>query len=251
MRALFRDASYYFLYSGKWLLLFLLALFGVQYVVASEGAEFGLSAMEAWVTIVLRDSGLAIDYAKFQFPFMWVLIHYVPIMAFSNAFWKDHTNNGVYLITQAGSRGRYFGAAAVSGIVLCVLLQAVEAVLLLLASLLVGGAEWARGYEFFLRIHAFIALENSVLIVLLNMLALYFGYRVGMISVLLWLGFVTLVPFQGLLGSGSLVFRQDVVDPMGYGWGGNLAVCAVYALIAAGLYLWRAKTYDFYSEVLS
>lgn len=60
----------------------------------------------------------------------------------------------------------------------------------------------------------------------------------------LWLGAVSLIPSPVLLGSGSLVFRQDFMEPEGYSLPLNLIVCALYLFVVFILYYRRTKNVD-------
>ncbi len=252
MRAFLRDFFYILMKKWKWMVLMLLAAFTMQWLIQQEGMmQAELKPLQSWLLLLLRDPGLHINYRQFFFPLAWFAFHLAPTLLIADAIWKDHQSNGTLLMMQAGSRRTYFLAALSSGIVHLLLIQILLTLSVMLAAVAAGGSGWRMDLSHFLRIQSFFALENGVLLLLFLVVALYFGYRAGLIVLLVWLGVVAFLPVQWLLGSGSLVFRQNFADPEGYEWMSNLMITAGYFIPLLGLYFWRSSRYDFLSEVYS
>lgn len=242
MKLFSRNLIYYFFFCLRKLLLILLIFTLFQGMALQEGAEMGLSPYETWMQIVQSDAGLHVEFSLFQLPAVWLLLHFLPVWLFSDAFWKDYQANGCQLLLQSGSRKLYFIVGLGSICALCIVFHGVLILVLSILALIRGGG--VSGWMPFLRIHFFLTIENIVLLTAVLFLSVWMRYRVGLIVVFLWLGMVSLIPSPFLLGSGSLVFRQDFLEPEGYSFPLNLVVCALYLFVVIILYYRRTKNVD-------
>lgn len=202
----------------------------------------GLSPYETWMHLVQYDVGLHVEASMYRLPFVWLLLHFLPVWLFSDAFWKDYQANGCQLLLQSGSKRLYFLVGLGSICTLCIAFHGTLILALSVLALVKGGG--ISGCMPFLRIHFFLTIENIVLLTAVLFLSVWMLYRVGLIVVFLWLGLVSLIPSPFLLGSGSLVFRQDFLEPEGYSFPLNLVVCALYLVVVFILYYRRTKNVD-------
>ena len=242
MKLFSRNLIYYFFFCLRKLLLILLIFTLFQGMALQEGAEMGLSPYETWMQIVQYDVGLHVDASVYRLPSVWFLLHFLPVWLFSDAFWKDYQANGCQLLLQSGSKRLYFMVGLGSICTLCIAFHGTLVLVLSVLALIKGGG--VSGWMPFLRIHFFLTIENIVLLMAVLYLSLWVLYRVGLIVVFLWLGMVSLIPSPFLLGSGSLVFRQDFLGPEGYSFPLNLVVCALYLFVVIILYYRRTKNVD-------
>lgn len=242
MRLFFRNSIYYYHFCLRKALLVLLIFTLFQGMALQEGAEMGLSPYETWMQIVQSDVGLHVEFSLFQLPVVWLLLHFLPVWLFSDAFWKDYQANGCQLLLQSGSKRLYFLVGLGSICTLCIAFHGTLILALCILALIKGGS--INGWMPFLRIHLFFTLENIVLLTAVLFLSVWTLYRVGLVVSFLWLGAVSLIPSPFLLGSGSLVFRQDFLEPEGYSFPLNLVICALYLFVVIILYYRRTKNVD-------
>lgn len=242
MRLFFRNSMYYYHFCLRKALLVLLIFTLFQGMALQEVAEMGLSPYETWMQIVQYDVGLHVDASVYRLPSVWFLLHFLPVWLFSDAFWKDYQANGCQLLLQSGSKRLYFMVGLGSICTLCIAFHGTLVLVLSVLALIKGGG--VSGWMPFLRIHFFLTIENIVLLTAVLFLSVWMRYRVGLIVVFLWLGMVSLIPSPFLLGSGSLVFRQDFLEPEGYSFPLNLVVCALYLFVVIILYYRRTKNVD-------
>lgn len=242
MRLFFRNSMYYYHFCLRKALLVLLIFTLFQGMALQEVAEMGLSPYETWMQIVQYDVGLHVDASVYRLPSVWFLLHFLPVWLFSDAFWKDYQANGCQLLLQSGSKRLYFMVGLGSICTLCIAFHGTLVLVLSVLALIKGGG--VSGWMPFLRIHFFLTIENTVLLTAVLFLSVWMRYRVGLIVVFLWLGMVSLIPSPFLLGSGSLVFRQDFLEPEGYSFPLNLVVCALYLFVVIIFYYRRTKNVD-------
>ena len=193
------------------------------------------------------DPGLHFTMDEYFIPIYWFVFHFIVIYLASSTVWRQHIELGTQEIFFVKDRNEYFIVKMFSTMLLAFLIS-----LLIILPFFLSIVFFTRDNPVwiyrFSRLFLSLIVENMILTAFVFIFSLYVGYRISSILVFLYLFFVTLIPSPFLLGQGSLLMRQDFIDPEGFTKIQVVLPLIVFYIFCLFLLLYKSSRYDFLGE---
>ncbi|MDO5047579.1 MAG: hypothetical protein Q4D88_03425 [Anaerococcus sp.] len=245
MRALERDINLVFIRGKKYLAL--LGIYLALIILLSIGNNpNGQGPLSTMIEAVFRDSGNIIDFRDFTFPISFIVIHFLPVFALSEIFYRDNINFGSYLIGKFPSKRLYLANKFFASLVINLVIGFFFFASLNLFVSLLGESD-GRLMRGFIRVGIFYSLENVLFTNFTLLISLFLGLRLALSIFMANLVLAMVTNFPLILGQGSLVMKQDFYGGF-FSLGLNTRVLVIYMIIFLLLAYKLPRRYDYYGR---
>lgn len=223
-----------------------MALYLFLIMLLSLGSIDDMTPIEMLFESAFNDNGPIIDFKRFVFPVSFIVIHFFPIYAISEIFYKDHMIMGTYSISKFGSKRTYL----LSKIIVSSLYNIIIGFfffMVLIIFVKVQGENQVNLLKGLVRIGIFYILENIVITSFVIVISFFINFRLGMLYLFLNLIGAILTNNRAFIGQASLVMKQDF-------YGGNFSILGnftfiiIYFFILAGILYHCPKSLNYYGR---
>lgn len=206
MKIVQRDISYILRNSKKYfIIMIILACINILYLLMNTESEGIMYFFDS----IMYDSGM-LDNGLYEFspPFMWIMLHLLPVYWIIDVFYKDHVNYGIYNMLKVKTKREYFASKIITGIIL---LSCTFGIYFILIMLITTNRSFVDKENFFylIRIIISLLLEDIILTIIGLLIAVFISMRVFIFALLTMIVAPMISNNKYLLGQASLVFKQD------------------------------------------
>ncbi|MDD7305909.1 MAG: hypothetical protein PUG67_04900 [Peptoniphilaceae bacterium] len=239
---LIRDLKYEF----KSLKKYLIFIFSISSIFLLDSITNNKNPIEYYLLAISRDMGMVYDLRDFVLPFVWLIFHLLPVFALLDVIYKDHSNNGMYIMLKAKGKREYFFSKLIASSLLisCIFVSLI--IMFNLVYSIVGGIK-PTDVTNLIRILITYMLEDLVLLHLGLLFAILVSERISLVLILINLCLCMFTNLKFMIGQGSLVMKQDIFGGE-FSFGFNLLVIITYICIyVVVIYIFSPK-YNYYGS---
>ncbi|MCI5839109.1 MAG: hypothetical protein SOZ89_04890 [Peptoniphilaceae bacterium] len=239
---LIRDLKYEFKSSKKYLLF----IFAISFIFLLDSIVNNKNPIEYYLLVISRDMGMVYDLRDFVLPFAWLIFHLLPIFSILDIIYKDHNNNGIYIMLKAKGKREYFFSKLIASSLLisCIFVSII--IMFNLVYYIVGGIKSADVINL-VRIFISYLLEDLVLLHIGLLIAIILSERISLVVILINLCIAMFTNLKFIIGQGSLVMKQDIFGGE-FTFGFNILVIITYICIYLILIYLFSPKYNYYGS---